>query len=52
MMGQVVHTQPVSTVNGTINAQVQMSGDMASGMYLLNVRSTAGSHVYHFVVQR
>lgn len=52
MMGQVVHTQSVAPVNGRINEQVQLNTALANGMYILNMRSAAGSKAFHFVVER
>ena len=50
MIGQVVYTNRVMAHNGTINQQVQLSNTLANGMYLLNVRSAAGTDVFHFVL--
>lgn len=52
IMGQMVHTQSVLPVNGRINEQLQMNAALANGMYILNMRSAAGSKAFHFVIER
>ncbi len=52
MLGQTVYTNKVMTQNGNINAQVQLNGTLANGMYLLTLRSTNGTEVFHFVLEQ
>jgi hypothetical protein len=52
MLGQVVYKENVMTTNGVINTQVNMTGNMASGMYLLNLRSETNSTVLHIVIEQ
>ena len=51
MLGQVVYKQQIATVNGMINEQVQL-GNIANGMYLLNLHTTDGTKVFHIVVEQ
>ena len=51
MLGQVVYNNKTIAHNGRINEQVQL-GNMAAGMYLLSVRSAAGTNVYHIVIEQ
>jgi hypothetical protein len=50
MLGQVIHTSHVKSVNGSMDALIQLSGNPASGMYILNLRSATEHTVFHFVV--
>ncbi len=49
MLGQVVYNNKFMTQNGDINAQVQTT-NLANGSYILNLRSSNGNNVFHFVV--
>ncbi len=51
MLGQVVYSNKVMARDGKLNEQVQMSNGLASGMYILNVRSANEHNVFHFVVE-
>ena len=51
MLGQVVYDGKTIARNGKINEQVQL-GNVAAGMYLLSVRSAAGTNVYHIVIEQ
>jgi len=50
MLGQVVYSSKIPVNNGMINEHIQLSGNLANGMYLLNLRSGTVSSVIHFVV--
>ncbi|PQJ09393.1 hypothetical protein CJD36_019305 [Flavipsychrobacter stenotrophus] len=52
MLGQVVYKQQVSTQAGELNESVSLPGSLANGIYLLNVRTQAGSNTFHFTVQQ
>ena len=52
MLGQVVYSNKVMTQNGVLNEQVVLSNTIASGMYLLNIRSGADNTVVHIVVEQ
>ncbi len=51
MLGQVVYNKKITTQNGNINEQVQLSENLANGMYILNVRSGTENTVFHFVIE-
>jgi len=52
MLGQVVYKGTTTAHNGVLNQQVQLSNNLANGMYMLNI-STANDHkVFHFVVKQ
>ncbi len=50
MVGQVVHKQTLTTHNGVLKEAVQVSGAVANGMYLLNLKSQATSRLLHIVI--
>ncbi len=52
MLGQSILVRKVDVRNGEINENVQLSSDIANGMYILTLRSEAGNKVFHIVVER
>ena len=52
MLGQTVYTGKLTAINGQINEQVQLRNDLASGLYLLSVRSEGQTAVLHFVIEK
>lgn len=50
LLGKVVYKSSATAKNGVLNAQVRLTNTIANGTYLLNVRSSAGSSVFHIVV--
>ncbi len=50
MVGKVVYQTNTVATGGKINERVQLNGNIAGGMYLLNIRSEKENAVYHFVV--
>jgi uncharacterized protein YjdB len=52
MLGQVLYTKQVTVTNGNIDEQVQLGGDLANGMYLLNLRTGSENTVFHFVIEQ
>ena len=52
MLGQTLYKNDVTAISGTINAQILLGNNLASGMYLLSLKSASGSKVLHFVVQQ
>jgi hypothetical protein len=51
MLGQVVYRQQVKASGGKVNERIQL-GNIANGMYLLNLRTAGGSRVFHIVVEQ
>ena len=49
MLGQVVYSNKVTAQNGAINENVQLS-NVASGMYILSLRSGNESKIFHIVI--
>jgi hypothetical protein len=52
MLGQVVYTNKTTAHNRSINEHVQLGNNMASGMYLLNIRSGNENSVFHIVLEK
>ena len=52
MIGQVVYTKKVLVSGGRINEQIQLNGNLANGMYLLNLQSGSDNKVFHFVIEQ
>ncbi len=52
MLGQVVYTEKATTNNGILNTQVNLGNNLASGMYLLNLRSETNNAVLHIVIEQ
>jgi Glycine rich protein/GEVED domain/Secretion system C-terminal sorting domain len=52
MLGQVVYKGTANAQNGAIDQHIQLIGNLANGMYLLNLNTGAGNTVFHFVVEK
>ena len=52
MIGQQVYSSKVMVSGGKINEQIKLSGRLANGMYLLNLRSGSDNKVFHFVIEQ
>ena len=52
IVGQVIYNQKVMAHSGEINEKIQLTGNLANGMYLLNLQSTSENRVFHFVVEQ
>jgi len=52
VLGQVIYTKDATINAGEIDEQLMIGGNLANGMYLLNVRSGAAQKVFHFVVRQ
>ncbi len=52
MLGQIVYNSKIPVKNGLINEHIQLSSNLANGMYLLNLHSGSVSSVIHFVVEQ
>jgi hypothetical protein len=52
MVGQVIYTGIVTTNNGVINERIQLNNGIASGMYILNLRSGSEQTVFHVVIEQ
>jgi hypothetical protein len=50
MVGKVIYHNAGVATGGKINERVQLNGGIASGMYMLTVRSEKENAVFHFVV--
>lgn len=52
MIGQVVYKGDATVKGGKLNTEVQLSNTIASGTYLLNVRSGAMHKVFHIIIEQ
>lgn len=52
MLGQVIYRQNATTRNGKLDENVTLGSNVASGMYLLNLRSGSDTKVFHIVVEQ
>ncbi len=52
MLGQVVYSAKATAVSGVLSEKVQIDGNLANGMYLLNLHSTNETKVFHFVLSK
>jgi len=52
MLGQVIYTNNVTAVNGKIEEQISLNGNLANGMYLLSVHSANQNNIFHFVIEK
>ncbi len=50
MLGQVVYRNNITALNGDMNERIQLGNNMASGSYILNLRSENERKVFHFVI--
>jgi hypothetical protein len=50
MLGRVVYKKEITATNGKLNEQINLGSNIASGIYLLGLRSAEGDTVIHFVV--
>jgi trimeric autotransporter adhesin len=52
MLGQVVYKGAAIAKMGQLNERVQLSNNLANGMYILNVHTGNESKVFHFVLKQ
>lgn len=52
MLGQTIYSNKVMANRGSINEHIKLDNTLANGMYMLNLRSAAGSKVFHVVVEQ
>ena len=52
MLGQVVYKEQFTAHNGNMDEHIQLSGALANGMYLLNLRSGSQNNIFHFVIEQ
>lgn len=52
MLGQTIYTNKIMARNGEVDEHLQLNGNLANGMYLLNLRSGTVNSVYHFVIEQ
>jgi len=52
MLGQVVYRGTAQVTGGKLNAGVSLGGNLANGMYLLNLHTSTSNASLHFVVKQ
>jgi trimeric autotransporter adhesin len=52
VLGQVVYNNKAVAKSGRINEQVTLGGNLANGMYLLNLRTANDSKEFHMVLKK
>jgi glycine rich protein/type IX secretion system substrate protein len=52
MLGQVVYSNKIIARNGEMDEKIQLTRNIANGMYLLSLRSSVCNNVYHIVVEQ
>ena len=52
LIGHVVYSNKVITINGELKETVKLQNALANGMYLLSVRSAAESKIFHVVIEK
>lgn len=52
MLGQVVYSAATEVRNGRVEATLNLSDELANGMYLLNLRTETETKVFHITLQR
>ncbi len=52
MLGHVVYNNKVTATNGVLNEQIQLNGNLANGMYLLNLRTGSENIMFHLVIEQ
>jgi hypothetical protein len=52
MLGQVVYRGLADVRNGKVEATLNLSGELANGMYLLNLHTDSETKVFHVTLQR
>jgi uncharacterized protein YjdB len=51
-LGQTLYRSTVTAINGRIAEQIQLTGTLANGMYLLNLHTPVEHKVFHFVISK
>ena len=51
MLGQNIYTSTSNVYNGSLNKKIQL-GNIANGMYLVNLHTSSGNTVLHMVVEQ
>jgi len=52
MLGQVIYRSTTTAHNGEIDEQIQLGGNIANGMYMVNLRSGGANKVFHMVIEQ
>jgi len=52
MLGQVVYKATAQARNGELNELIELQGNIANGMYILNLRSGGEQKVFHMVIEK
>jgi hypothetical protein len=52
MLGEIVYKDKIQSQNGIVDQHINLGGNLANGMYLLNIRSGSSSNVFHFVIEQ
>ena len=50
LLGQVIYNEKIQALGGNINKHITLTGTLANGMYMLNLRSESGNKTFHFVI--
>ena len=52
VLGQVIYKDKLTANAGRINETISLGNSLANGMYVLDMQSSAGHKVYHFVISK
>ena len=52
MLGQTVYSSYIAATNGLVKSQVTLDQTLANGVYLVTIRSSDGSKVFHVVLEK
>jgi len=52
LLGQVIYTNKVIARDGELNERIQLSNNIANGMYMLNMHSDTNNKVFHIVIEQ
>ena len=52
MLGQTIHIGKVMAKNGKLDEHINLGGNLANGMYILNLRAGDENAVFHFVIEQ
>jgi hypothetical protein len=52
MLGQTVYSSYIAASNGVVKSQITLDQTLANGVYLVTIRSSDGSKVFHMVLDK
>jgi len=52
MLGQIIFKSTARAQNGNVEKSIELQGNLANGMYLLNIRAGSSTRILRFVVER